>query len=459
MKTRTALIYLAVFLVMAGYFYYFEVVRRQARLKEDETARQLFQVETEQITALKLDKAEAKLISLQKEDRWLIIEPLNTPADESAVAGLLSSLQTISLEREVKTVAADLQPYGLDKPKLHLSFLAAGTWHNLRVGAKAVVGDNFYASGDQKDRVVLISGARERLLDKSLFDLRTKDLFTLKSDEIDRIEIERSDGRLALTRIDQVHWQAPSAPGFKIKASKVDNLLNRLLWLRATRFLDPDEDRDAGFGLDPARFRISLSGNEKTELLLLGNTEKSESIFVKSTELPGVAMVDANLVKELPENLRDLEDRTFLPFEVDQVTGLAIQVDGKTARLARQGDKWQRVRDSDGQRPENWLVNALLWKLQDLEYLPDFPSQEQPPPEKKQLNLVLFSENEKEIAAFLLAEVPSEEAERGTLWFGKGGGTMRSYFTTGASLRDLHAGAKKLLLPESQPYSSLPGDE
>jgi len=459
MKTRTALIYLAVFLVLAGYFYYFEVVRRQARLKEDETARQLFQVEKDQITALKLDKAEAKLISLQKEDRWLIVEPLNTRADESAVAGLLSSLQAISLEREVKTVAEDLEPYGLDKPKLHLSFMAAGTWHNLRVGAKAVVGDNFYASGDQKDRVVLISGTQERLLDKSLFDLRTKDLFTLKSDEIDRIEIERSDGRLALVRIDKVHWQAPTAPDFKIKASKVDNLLNRLLWLRATGFLDQGEDSVAGLGLDPARFRISLSANEKTEALLLGDSEKDESIHVKSTELPGVAMVDANLVKELPGNLGDLEDRTFLPFEVDQIRGLALQTDGETARLARQGEKWKWVGDSDQQSPENWLVNALLWKIQDLEYLPEFPSQEQPPPEKKQLNLVLFSEDENEIGAFVLAEVPSEKAERGTLWFGKGGGTMRSYLTSGASLRDLHESAKKLLHHEAQPYSSLSGDE
>ena len=227
MKTRTALVYLVVFLVLAGYFYYFEVVRRQARHSQEEAARQLFQVEKDQITVLKLNRADGELISLRKNGRWLIVEPLNTRADASTVAGLLTALQSIKLEREVKAAAEELKPYGLDDAKLHLSFLAAGTWHNLRVGSKAVVGDAFYASGDQENRVVFISASSQRELDKSLFDLRSKDIFTLKGEEIDRIEIERSDGKLALARTEKKRWQASPAPDLRIKASKVDRLLNR----------------------------------------------------------------------------------------------------------------------------------------------------------------------------------------------------------------------------------------
>ncbi len=449
MKTRTALIYLAVFLLLGGYFYYFEVVRRETRSREEEAARQLFRVERDQITALKLNSTYARLISLQKNNSWLIVEPINTRADESAVAGLLAALQSIKLEKEVQAATADLKPYGLDKPKLHLSFLAGGTWHNLRVGAKAAVGENFYASGDQEDRIVLITGAEQSKLNKSLFDLRSKEFFTLKSGEIDRIEIERPDYKLALDRTDKDRWKASTVPDLKIKASKVDNLISRLIWLRATSFADQKHVNITELGLNPASARISLSAEDKQEELILGNTKKNEGTYAKSAELPGIAVVDERLLEELPSNLSDLEDRTFLAFELDQIKALALEVDGNRGRLEREGEKWKWVGDSQRKRPENWQVNALLWKVKDLEYLPDFPHHEQSPPEKKHLSLVLFSENETEIGTFVLAELPSEEADKERVWFLKEGEMTRLYWSSGASLLDLHESAKQLMTNES----------
>ena len=172
MKTRTALIYLAVLLLLAGYFYFFEVVRKEARVKEEEAARRLFQVDKTEITALKIEKLSAETKSLKKNGHWLILEPLSTRADEFAVEGLLASLQSLEMDRQVDEAARDLQPYGLDKPALRYSFLVGDRWHHLRIGGRAVIGDKFYASGDQEDRVILIADSQQRSLDKTLFDLR-----------------------------------------------------------------------------------------------------------------------------------------------------------------------------------------------------------------------------------------------------------------------------------------------
>jgi hypothetical protein len=295
----------------------------------------------------------------------------------------------------------------------------------------------------------LIPGAEQSKLDKSLFDLRSKEFFTLKSGEIDRIEIERPDHKLALDRTDKDRWKASTVPDLKIKASKVDNLINRLIWLRATSFADHKQDNVTGLGFNPASVRISLSAKDKQEELILGNTRKNEGTYAKSAELPGIAVVDERLLEELPSNLSDLEDRTLLAFELDQIKALALEVDDNGGRLEREGEKWKWVGDSQRKSPENWLVNALLWKVGDLEYLPDFPPHEQSPPEKKHLSLVLFSENETEIGTIVLAELPSEETEKEKVWFIKGGETTRLYWSSGASLRDLHESAKRLMTDES----------
>ena len=447
MRTRTALIYLTLFLVLAGYFYYFEVVSRRAHIEQEEAARHLFQVDKAQITALQLDKGEATPIYLTKNGHWQIAEPINTRGDEIAVASILTALESLKMEREVEAAAQDLQPYGLDQPMLHLSFLAAGSRHQLRIGAKAVVGNQYYASSDQENRVVLIAGAQLQSFDKSLSDLRSKEFFTANSDEVERIELDRGKNKLVLTRAENKLWQAPAAVEVKIKTSKVERFLSLLFRFRVKRFLDNEEGNLALLGLDPAKIRLKISTQEKTETLLLGNTKKDEGASAKGGELPGVAMVEENLLEELPQTLGDLEDRPLLVFDLEQVRALALVLAGEAARLERNEDTWNWLGAENRKDPENWRVNSLLWNLQELEYLPgDFP-RAQSSVENKVLDLVLYSESDEKLGTFSLLEVPSGKTERGVLRFSKGSETARAYWLSGESLGELHENAKKLLSP------------
>ena len=353
------------------------------------------------------------------------------------------------MEREVEAAAQDLQPYGLDQPMLHLSFLADGSRHQLRIGAKAVVGNQYYASSDQKNRVVLIAGAQQQSFDKSLSDLRSKEFFTVNSAEVERIELDHGKNELVLTRAENKLWRAPAAVEVKIKTSKVERFLSLLFRLRAKQFLDNEEGNLALLGLDPAKIRLNISTQEKTETLLIGNTKKGEGAYAKGGELPGVAMVEKNLLAELPQTLSDLEDRTLLVFDLDQVQALALVLAGEAARLERNEDTWNWLGDENRKDPENWRVNSLLWNLQKLEYLPgDFP-RAQSSAENKVLELVLYSENDEKLGTFSLLKVPSGKTKRGVLGLSKGSETARTYWLSGESLRELHENAKKLLSPEA----------
>lgn len=448
MRTRSALIYLALFLGLAGYFYYFEVIGRRARTEQEEAARHLFQVDKAQITALQLDRGEAAPIYLEKNDHWQIVEPINTRADEFAVSSLLSGLESLKMEREVEAAAQDLQPYGLDQPMLHLSYLVDGSRHQLRIGAKAVVGNQYYANSDPENRVVLIAAANQQVFDKSLFDLRSKEFFSVNSDEVELIELDRGTSELVLTRAENNLWRAPAAAEVKIKTSKVERFLSLLFRLRAQQFLDDEEGNLSLLGLDPAKIRLKISTQEKAETLLLGNTGESESVYAKGGELPGVAMVEKDLLKDLPQTLSDLEDRTLLVFELDQVKTLAFMLTGETFRLEKNEETWTWLGDENRKDPENWRVNSLLWNLQELEYLPGDTPLAQSSAGNKVLELVLYSENDNKLGTFSLLETPSEKTERGVLRFSKGSETAQSYWLSGESLRELHDNVKKLVGPE-----------
>ena len=450
MKTRTALIYFSVLLVLAGYYYYFEVVRHQAQKEEKEAALRLFQLEKAKITSLQLDRGKDQPITLEKEGQWQIIEPIDSPADEFAVASMLTTLESLKMEREVETKAQDLQPYGLDKPSLHLSFMADGIRHHLRVGSKAVVTNEYYVSGDQENRVVLIAASQEQGLNKSLFDLRSKEFFSLKSDDIDRIEIERAKGKFAVHKVAKGHWQASASPEVSIKNAKVDSLLSHLIWLRAKRFLDKSKSQLSQLGFEPARIRITLASKEKSQILLLGNrSKKEEGVYAKGGDLPDVALVDEKLLEQLPVSLGDLEDRTLLSFDLDQIKAVGLKLKDHGGRLERQKDKWKWAVGDGGQHPETWQVNSLLWKLQELEHLSGTAPQVEPPAGARQLDLVLYSEKGEKLGSFFLTEFPSEHTEKGLLWFSKDDNAAQAYWMSGESLRELAEKTKKLLAPGS----------
>jgi hypothetical protein len=450
MRTRTVLIFLVILALLAGYYAYFEGVRRRARLAQEERARLVFQVDEGKIMALKVSSEGGKPMVLTKDDgHWRLTEPIQCGADDFALRGFVAALAGLKAERQVESAAQDLRPYGLHQPSLHLAFEAAGTWHNLRIGAKTPVGDHFYASGDQETRVVLVSASQERALHKSLFDLRDKDPFSLKSDEIDRIEIVRHKDTLVLTRTDGRDWRSPAEQKVKIKAAKVESLLDRLTWLRATRFVEEGKTAGARFGLNPPRARLLLSAKDRSETLALGASASSHGVYAKSNRLPGILVVDEDVMNKLPVRLGDLEDRTLFVFDTEQVANLALVLNGNAGQLKRQGNAWTWVDGRKAKPPETWQVDSLLRKIKEMEYLKGVPPAGQAPTDTAHLRLALTSAGGERLGAISASEVPSTETKPVVVWFAKDAEALKPYLVSADALRGLEEGMKQMLKPES----------
>jgi hypothetical protein len=451
MRTRTVLIYLGLLALLAGYFAYFEGVRGKARIAEEERARLVFQVDEGKITALKVSSAGGKPMALTKDNgHWRLTGPIESPADDFALRGLVAALAGLKHERQVEAAAQDLRPYGLDQPSLHLVFEATGAWHDLRIGAKTPVGDYFYASGDEEARVILIPASQERALHKSLFDLRGKEPFTLKSDEVERIEIVRPRGTLVLTRSEGKGWQSPADQVVKIKSAKVEALLNRLTWLRASQFVEEVKTASARFSLNPPRARLILSAKDRRETLALGASESSRGIYAKSNRLPGTFVIDNDIIKNLPASLGDLEDRALFVFDTpEQVARVALVLSGNAGELERQGNTWTWAEGGGGKPPEAWRVESLLRKVQELEYLEGPPPKGSEPGDTAHLRLVLTSRGGERLGAISAGAVPSTETKRGVVWFAKGPEALKPYLVTPDALRGLEQGVTQVLKPES----------
>jgi len=448
MRTRTVLIYLSIVALLAGYLYYFEGVREKARLSEEERTRLLFQVEPSKISALRVSPSGGKPMALVRDGEWHLTEPIQSPADAFVLRGLLAALAGLKRERPVEDATQDLRPYGLDRPTLLFAFEAAGRWHNLRIGAKTPVGDYFYASGDEENCVVLIAASQESALNKSLADLRGKEPLTLRTDEIDRIEISRREGTLVLARSKGKGWQAARDPALKIKAAKVESLLNQLTSLRALRFAEEAEAARARLGLNPPRLRVTLFAKERRETLLVGAPGSNRNIYVASDQLPGILVVDEDALKSVPAGLGELEDRALVSFEAEQVARLEVKLAANAVDLERQDDIWKRVAGEGGKPPEGWRVNALLRRVQELEYIEGAPPTAQEPGDRTPLRLVLSARGGQRIAAISVNGIPAGKERRGVLWIARGSEAPKAYLVVVDALRSLEQGMKQVLISD-----------
>jgi hypothetical protein len=445
MRTRTVLLYVSIVALLAGYLFYFEGIREKARLSEEDRARLLFQVDPSNISALRLSPVGGKPIALVRDGQWRLTEPIQSPADAFVLHGLLAAIAGLKRERQVEDAAHDFGPYGLERPTLVFAFEAAGRWHNLRIGAKTPVGDHFYATGDEENRVVLIAGFQESALDKSLADLRGKEPFTLRTDEIDRIEISRREGTLVLARSEGKGWQAAKDPALKIKTAKVESLLNQLSSLRALRFAEEGEAARARLGLNSPSLRVTLFAKEGRETLLVGAPGSTREIYAASDQLPGILVVDEDTLKRVPTGLGDLEDRTLLSFETDQVGKLRLKLGDTVVQLERHGDTWARSEGEAGKAPEGWRVDALLRRVQNLEYVKLASRRGEKPNDRASVHLVVASRGGEPIGALWVSEIPAKEAGQGVLWVARRSEAPRPFDVAADALRSLEQAVKQVL--------------
>src|SRR5262249_49039138 len=124
-------------------------------------------------------------------DAWTLVGAKELPADSAEVGALLDSLQNLESEEVVNDNATDLSPFGLSEPKVAVSVVAAGAAkpYEFELGDAVPAGSGIFGRVPGQKRLFTVSSTLENALNKSLFDLRNRNLVTLKRDAIKSIEV------------------------------------------------------------------------------------------------------------------------------------------------------------------------------------------------------------------------------------------------------------------------------
>ena len=239
----------------------------------------LVRIDTNVLDRITIDvPGKGKTVLARKDGNWTITSRNNAPADSRAVRRLIDILQNQRVTTFVEDVASNLPKYGLDKPRLQITFssFASENTAETKAGEEPFAtlsfgkedGDNVYARLTDEPFVVT---ARRGLLGQISADpLQWQELsiFKFKPDQIHRLSIT-TDKELSLERGDNNQWHWLKGTG-QIDEKNVQLLLNTLSSLHAARWRGATKPQD---GLEKPQLTLAFTtspDDKTTHRLIIG---------------------------------------------------------------------------------------------------------------------------------------------------------------------------------------------
>ncbi|MFO7783218.1 MAG: DUF4340 domain-containing protein [Thermodesulfobacteriota bacterium] len=318
MKYRSTIVYLAAVLLLGGLYFWVIHLEKEEQAREKE-AKVLFNLDADELELITLERQHGtgSLVIERTGDEtggnlWTITAPVTTGADDFSVNEIARLLPSLKYERIVEEDPSDPASFGLDPPALTVSWKAEDLRGSLLIGERNPIDRRaYYAATGDKSRVFLLGSGDTEVLDKDLYELRDKGLFTITSDRVTRFVLERPSGTWSFIKSGETMWALEGEPEITLDPEQISAAVRRLTWEEAASFEEEQADNLEPYGLEQPSLRILLSDGEFHEELLLGDPvaveEEEPRRYARIASRPHVMTVRETLLeRHLPSSLEEI---------------------------------------------------------------------------------------------------------------------------------------------------------
>ncbi|HEX8200801.1 MAG TPA: DUF4340 domain-containing protein, partial [Isosphaeraceae bacterium] len=292
MKQRTTIVLLILFFAGLIALWWADSAKipdyRQRQRMAGRVLPELVDVRPEEVRRIEIAGGERRLVfTRQDDDSWQMIEPVDTLADRSRIAILLSNLKDLRKNADATTIEGPAAPYGLAPPARVVRLFGADSrtpLAGLELGG--TIGTGRYVRSLGRGGIEVADAQKLSPLELAASAWRERALFGLSPYDVARLKIVGPDRALSLQR-DEGRWQIRQPIRAPADAQKVEGLLADLAALRVVDgdagFVADDVREMARYGLDPARLRI-----EATPSSTPGRPEGRPETILIGAEVPGL---------------------------------------------------------------------------------------------------------------------------------------------------------------------------
>jgi hypothetical protein len=436
MRSKVTLILLFLNVALFFFIFYFERDWRIERAT-NEARHRVLGVEAADIRSLEVaGPTPGSSFRLElRGDTWFLTKPVEWPANAVAVSHILSELQVLENvtsfpTRELEKNGQKLADYGLDQPKLTLTFTSgeegsagapAPRTTVLRIGDTTNVGEHLYILSSDGEKIHVVSRSLADSLTVPFDQLRSDVIFSIPAFEARSLNLQTTSPSSVRVRLDKEgsRWLFRTPVNARAAKNATDLVINQLDELRVSAFVL--QNPPASLPSAAPSLRVTLEGNNRHETLFVGSaSEGADTYYAQLEDRSAVftVAIPADLMNMLRNSADGLRDRHILDFDATSVTSIAIsalnQPEIALQRLESASDGheagWQIIRRGSGTTASQPLaadtaaVQRLLGRLETLAAV-RFPSDA---PTNADIEEWGFNRPEREIA-LTLAGTPATQ--------------------------------------------------
>ncbi len=352
MRGVKSLLVLVVVLAGLGAYIYF-VESKKPQGEKTTLGPKVFTVKADAIDEITVKSASGDKTTLRKTNgAWQITNPVNVPADEAEVSGIVTGLVTVDIVRTLDENPGDLKQFGLAEPRVDITFKAAGSARpqQLLIGDKTATSGDLYARLPSQKKMFLIAGSFDASFNRGTFDLRQKAVLAFERDKVDHLTVQSPGAAVELSRASG-EWKMDKPFRAPADYGTVEGLIGRVQSAQMKSIAAPDAGDLKPYGLDKPDVSITFGLGSSQATLMLGKKTETGTVYAKDASRPMVFTVDASLVEDAKKPADDLRRKDVFEFRAFNATAVQITrgketlAFEKTTGQARDaGEKWRETK-------------------------------------------------------------------------------------------------------------------
>lgn len=263
------------------------------------------------VTQLVLDYKDRSLgLDRVSDEEWRLFKPVEAKAQDWDCDDLLTKVEQLEAKDFVEKAKDKTdKDYGFDRPQVKVTVkLKDAEDQVILLGKKKAeaASDVVFAKALGRDELMLVDASVLTDLDKKVMDLRDTDLVTLNTSDVESMTIYYKGKTYVLNKKDD-DWHMEMPQEGEVEFNKADDIVWAATGLSAEKFVVEHPTNLKPFGLDKPQARIELRGKEGTVEIAIGKAGKEEGqVYARSSEQEAVALVNDDILDDLPEKPEDL---------------------------------------------------------------------------------------------------------------------------------------------------------
>ncbi|HTR62689.1 MAG TPA: DUF4340 domain-containing protein [Candidatus Binataceae bacterium] len=368
MRFRNTIIVLVLAALVGAYAYY------SAYNQKPEVAQKVLNIQPSDIAKIELKYPDREIeLERPKGGDWKMVKPIGADADQTTANNLARAIADATVTKTLDETPTDLSPFGLAKPATVVTVTTydGKQLPGIEVGKTTPIGFSAYIKTTEKPAIMLTSSAFPAGMNKTVDQLRSRDLMTFKVDDITKVIINKDNGQTIEIDRDGDKWRIVKPGNYLADPTQVRQLLSTLVNAKVADFIGDAPSSVTQYGLEKPHLTVTVYGKgAASESLLFGfkqSEQGKDGIYVRRGERTPVYTVHQWVVGSLDRSVLDLRDKTVFSFQSSDVDSAAVKVGSDQFTLKRSaGGKWDITQGGKTVEADVAVVERFLDELRDL---------------------------------------------------------------------------------------------